>query len=300
MNGDTKALRSSVKLRARQAITRMLRPCMMASGVMLALQMAALYFKMNAGGVLGYFLLNAADYTTATGIWMAEGGFTAVLRLEMAGALFALPLSFGQLGTFIVVNGIVFIITMPLLMGVLEHYHAILHERVNPLFAIFRWYLDLRLTAKAVGLGLVLALVKWSTRVVGALPGLALFVWATGSTQLESAAVSGLMFLASVLILAGAAAGYWIYTLVLPAQYLLAREPDASVTHVLRAGIQVFQGRRWDYFVFRLSFFLWYFLVNATYGAMGIFVMPYTELSNLLYIQAAVDPAGTQDVPAQS
>lgn len=300
MNSQQTPLRASLKLQARQAMIRWIRPCMAASGIMLVLQLAALYFEMTSGGVLSYFLLSSADYTTATGIWLAEGGLTAILRIDAAGVLFALPLSFHQIITFVIVHGIVFIVTVPLLMGTLEQYHAVLQERVRPFSDLFRWYLDLRLTAKAVGLGLALALVKWIARIAGALPGLALFVWVTGNADLGAASTSGLMSLATFLTLAGVLAAYFVYTLVLPAQYLLAREPDASVGHVLSAGVRAFQGRRMNYFLFRLSFFLWYLIVNTTYGIMGLFVQPYSELSNLLYLQSALGSTGTKDVTAQS
>lgn len=271
---------------------------MAVSGIFLALQMAALYFEMNAGGVLGYYLLSAADYNTTTGIWLAEGGFTAVLRIDAAGVLLALPLSFHQLGLFAIARGIVFVVTVPLLMGTLEHYYAVLKNRVRPLSTVFRWYLDLRLTAKAIGLGLVLELIKWGTRLLGAVPALALIIWTTGR-NLETSAASGLTLLAAFLFLAGSIASYWAYTLVLPARYLLVREPDSSFGHVLSAGVRVFRGRRLDFFLFRLSFLLWYVIVNITYGALGLFVQPYFELANLLYLQSATAPGPDGDLPVQ-
>lgn len=297
MNSKKIPPRASLKLQARQAMIRHIRPCMAASGILLALHLAAFYFQAASGGVLGYYLLSAADYTTATGIFLAEGGLTAVLRLDAAGVLFALPLSFRQLGVFALVHGIVFLVTVPLLMGVLEQYHAFLQHQNRPLSSVFRWYLDLRLTGKAFALNLVLGLVKWGMRLMGAIPGLVLFIWATDSTNPGASIGSLLIPFAMLLLLAGGIAAYFVYTLILPAQYLLVRRPEASIRSLLSAGYRVFRGRRRDYFVFRLSFLLWHGLVNATYGAMGLFVHPYFELANLLYLQA-VEPDRTEDLPA--
>jgi hypothetical protein len=298
VNDHTIPQRVSLKQHAWHAMMRWIRPCMAASGALLALQMSALYVTMTSGGI-PILILNAADYANPTGIGLADGIFTAILRIDMMDILVAVRFSIHQLLTALLVSGILLIIITPLLMGVLEQYCAVLRERARPFSAIFGWYLDLRLTAKAVGLGLVLALIKWGTRIVGALPGLVLLVWATSTSSPEATDISGFMFLAFLLIWIGEAAAYWVYTLVLPAQYLLASDRSASFAHVLSAGVKVFRGRRWDYFLFRLSFILWYIIVDISYGTMAFLVQPYSELANLLYFQAAVKPARAEDAPAQ-
>lgn len=298
MNDYTAPLRASLKLHARQTIKRRALPCLAASGVMLALQMLALYVEVSSGGVLGYYFFQTADYANPTGIALVDGGLIATLRFDQAGVLFALPLSYHQLVSFFIIHIVIFILTAPLLLGILEYYHAILQDRIRSFSAIFRWYSDLRLTGRAVGLELVLGLVKWAARVAGALPGLALFIWATGHQELDEPAVSVFVFLAFLLILAGMAVSYLIYTFFLPAQYLLACSPITSVSHALSSGIKIYRGRRWNYFLFRLSFLLWYLIVDATYGIMGLIVLPYSELANLLYLQAA-DPSRT-DFPVHA
>lgn len=282
MNGTKLPRRSFIKKQARQAMMHWLRPVMAISGVVLAFQMAGLLFQLNFGGVLSYYIFNAADYTSATGIWMAENGVTAILRVDAAGILFALPLSFRQIIVFGLVNLLLFLVLTPLLMGTLEQFHAILSDKLPPLSALFRWYSDLRLTGKAIGLGLVLGLVKWVTRLAGILPGLLALLWAVNH---GSSAVY--LVLSWLLILVGMAVSYWIYTLVLPARYLLALEPDASIGGVLARGWGIFRDRRLDYFLFRLSFMLWYVSMSISYGFTGLIVLPYAELANLLYLRAS-------------
>jgi hypothetical protein len=83
----------------------------------LALQTAALYFQMNKGGVF-WLLRSAADeYTTATGIWLAEGGLTAVFRLDSAGVSVRPSDVLSPDRIFLPCQHLVFIVTIPLLMG---------------------------------------------------------------------------------------------------------------------------------------------------------------------------------------
>lgn len=292
MNGFELPPRTFFKRQARQTIVHSLRAVMAVSGIVLAFELAALLFQMNFGGVLNYYMFNASDYASSTGIWVAEKGVTAILRLDAAGVLFALPLSFRQIVVFFLSNMLVFLVLTPLLMGALEQFQAILLNKFQHVSDIFRWYADLRLTGKALGLGAVLALVKWVTRAVCVGPGIALFAWAAdgGKPQI-------LLYLAYAAILAGAAASYWLYTLILPARYLLVRTPEASIAQAIARGVRAVRNRRGDYFVFRLSFLLWYLSVNLSYGIMGLFVLPYTELSNLLYLRQAA-PVHEAETPA--
>lgn len=282
VNGTKVPPRSLIKRQARQAIMHWLRPVMAISGVVLAFQLAGLLYQLNFGGVLSYYIFNTADYTSATGIWMAENGVTAILRVDSAGILFALPLSFRQMMIFGLVNLLLFLVLTPLMMGTLEQFQTILSDKLPPLSALFRWYSDLRLTGKAIGLGLVLGLIKWTTRLAGLLPGFLALLWATN----HGGSLAYLM-LSWLLMLAGLAAAYWVYTLVLPARYLLALEPDASISGVLSRGSRIFRDRRWDYYLFRLSFVLWYVSMSVSYGFTGLIVLPYAEFSNLLYLRAA-------------
>jgi uncharacterized membrane protein len=128
------------------------------------------------------------------------------------------------------------------------------------------------------------------SRFLCAAPAVAVFVWATGSPGLDATLSSALAGLSFLLFLAGWIGSYCVYTLVLPAQYLLIREPDASVGRLLTSGVRVFRGRRLDYLLFRLSFLLWHVAVSMSYGIMGLLVQPYFELSNLLYLQSPPRP----------
>jgi hypothetical protein len=266
---------------------------MAVSGIVLAFELAALLFQMNFGGALNYYLLNASDYTSSSGIWVAEKGVTAILRVDAMGVLFALPLSFREAIVFILTNILLFLVLTPLLMGALEQFQAILLNRYQSVSDIFRWYADLRLTVKSLALGAVLALVKWGARAVCVGPGIVLFAWAASGGKPQS-----LLYLSYAVILAGVAVSYWLYTLILPARYLLVRTPDSSLAQAISSGVRSTRNRRGDYFLLRLSFILWNVAVNFSYGIMGLFVLPYSELSNLLYLREAA-PVREADTPAE-
>lgn len=293
MSGFQLPPRAFYKRQARQTIVHSIRSVMAVSGIVLAFQLAALLFQLNFGGVINFLMFKASDYTSSTGIWLANNGFTAILRLDAAGVLLALPMSNREVIVFVLSNVLIFLILTPLLMGALEQFQAILLNKFQGVSDIFRWYTDLRLTAKALGLGLVLALVKWVTRAVCVGPGIALFAWVAGSGKPEI-----LLYLSYAVILAGTAVSYWIYALFLPARYLLVRKPETPVGKAIANGMQAMRNRRGDYFLFRLSFILWNLAVNFSYGIMGGFVLPYTELSNLLYLRDAA-PVREAETPAE-
>ena len=52
-------------------------------------------------------------------------------------------------------------------------------------------------------------------------------------------------------------------------------------------------GYKWDYFVFNLSFILWYLLIIVTFGIAAFYVGPYVEVADILYYEELkkVNPA---------
>ena len=63
--------------------------------------------------------------------------------------------------------------------------------------------------------------------------------------------------------------------------YLLADEKykDMKVTDVLKKSQEMMNGHKWDYFVFCLSFILWFMLVGITFGIAIIYVGPYQQVA---------------------
>ena len=58
---------------------------------------------------------------------------------------------------------------------------------------------------------------------------------------------------------------------------------------VLNASAQVMRGSRGDYFLFLLSFILWYILSGITLGLAKFWTTPYIEMSTIAYYQNLID-----------
>ncbi|MPM35089.1 hypothetical protein SDC9_81679 [bioreactor metagenome] len=276
-----------VKHLAKVFLHRWRRQCILAAVAVVAIQMAALLFELNFGGMLEYYLLDAATYPDKTGLLLAQGGVTAVLRLEEMGLIVAMPLTLKIVGSVILVQTAVLTLSTPLLFGALEQFSAVLKDHPQPMSALPRWYRDARLTLKAVGLNLILESAHVVLFLLGAVPGLTLFVWFSVTGQ----AAASLLPTCVILILLGLAGAYFLYTALIPSRYLLAVEPSASIGQVLSGSFRLLRGNRRWYFAFCLSFLLWNIFVNATYGALNLFVFPYFHLANFIYLRAlAGDP----------
>ena len=64
---------------------------------------------------------------------------------------------------------------------------------------------------------------------------------------------------------------------------IMAEQPDLSGLDVLKASWQMMKGRRWNYVVFHLSFFLWHCLGVITLGFAYIYITPYLMTANAHY-----------------
>lgn len=65
--------------------------------------------------------------------------------------------------------------------------------------------------------------------------------------------------------------------------FVFAENPDISRTEALRRCKDMMQGKLWDYFVFQLSFLLWYFFGLVTCFIGMIYVIPYVENATARY-----------------
>ena len=70
--------------------------------------------------------------------------------------------------------------------------------------------------------------------------------------------------------------------------YLLADSKETSISeakNIIRESIEMMNGYKLDYFIFELSFIVWYFLGAITFGIAYIYVIPYFTFANTLYYQ---------------
>ena len=65
--------------------------------------------------------------------------------------------------------------------------------------------------------------------------------------------------------------------------YIMEEQPQLSAIDVFKASRQMMKGRKWDYFVFQLSFILWYCLGILTLGIAYIYIIPYISVATANY-----------------
>ena len=92
---------------------------------------------------------------------------------------------------------------------------------------------------------------------------------------------------ATVLAIAALVFTFWLHSIFLPVRYCLCAHPEYSLGQVFRRGLDSAKGFRGAFFGFRLSYILWFLVSQVTYGAMDIFVTPYTSLGGMLFLQEA-------------
>ena len=298
--------RRALKLRARRTFFRFLRPCLACTFLLIALSLLTKVFSIVSGGTLFYTLLPQWQFPVDSGIWRADptamtnlldlldrgemgslGGIVFSLRLDGLEQVLVLPVAWRQVITLVVVQAVVLLVTAPLLYGVLGQYRGMLEGRPRPVRAVFRWYADLRLTAKALAIQVILNLWRLLTMLLLALPGL---VCAVLGNETGSAAF---LLLSLPLTIAGLVASYCLYLLLLPASYVLARSPEVSVGQAFSRGLALVGGRLGAYCKLNLSFLPWYVLSMLLYGVPDLFVIPYVQMSNFLFL----DPPPAPEAP---
>lgn len=304
--------RRALKLRAKQTLARFARPCMAASGFLLLFTLLAQLFSVYSGGALYYLMLDVKEFPMETGVWKADpsimatfmsmvernealaslGGLVFSLRDDMSGTVFVLPLAWRQLANLLIIQVIVFLATVPLQYGVLEQFRNVLDGHPVPFRRVLHWYLDLRLTVKALLTQLVLVVWEWGSRLLALVPAglclvLAIFLPSDGGL------LGGLLLpLYLILALGGGLLGYYLYTLLLPARYLLAQSPQLSIGQALSQGLALSRGRRKEYFLLNLSFLPWHIAGLLLWNVPTLYLQPYLALSNYLFLTPPAQEEG--------
>lgn len=293
--------RRELKLQAKRTLARWAKPCLLAAAALLLFTLLLEVVQATTPGTsLSYFFLSTIeDYPIQTGAWTldgdgaarlmktiglpaefgAAGAFLAALRVDAAEVVYLLVIPFRQIPVALLVQLVVLLLSTPILYGVLQQFWHVLKGQPLPFRHIFSWYLDLRLTAKAVALQLVLELWRTVTSLVCMIPGMTCTILGsqTGSPDF-------LVLLALPLAFLGMLLGYYCYTLLLPAQYLLARSPELSAREALTQSWQMLRGSRRWFFWLQVSFLLWHLLSMSLYQVADLYVLPYQHLTSMLFL----------------
>lgn len=294
-----------LKFQAKATLGRNPKPFWVIGGTLLGLMTLIFLVQTYVGGLMVMMPLELAQYPMMTGVWQADpalmgglltlgglgglsttGGLVISLRMETVGLAMVMMMPWSLLASFLCVQLIVLLVTSPFRLGALEQFWKMIGKEkdLDPT-GPFRWYTDLRLTGKALVVELVLGVWQGLTQVAFLVPGMALMVLGyRGSGE------PMLLTLSMVLTVLGPLAGYWLYCLILPARYVLAKDPGMSPFQALRQGAEVFRGRRKELYLFRLSFLPLNVLSKMLSDLPDAFVFPYEELSCMLLIDGVPGP----------
>ena len=234
--------RRALKQQAKQTFFRYLRPCLAAACLLTLISVLTQVFSQATGGSVMGLLLRWEDYPMETGLWVVSadtmppilsimglerlgglGGVVFSLASPESGVVMVVPMGWLQLVNLVLVHVVVFLVTVPLQYGALSQFHYVLLGQPRPFRALLDWYLDLRLTAKALAAQVLLA-----------------------GTVMSSAPLLSLSF---PLLLLGLGAGYFCYLQLLPAQYLLAQRPQLGLGDAFSRAWRLLKGQRFSFFL---------------------------------------------------
>lgn len=94
--------------------------------------------------------------------------------------------------------------------------------------------------------------------------------------------------------LVGLFSALWSLLLIIPGiiaalsysmSMMLMVDGDEDAMSCIRRSKAMMNGYKWDYFVFQLSFILWYLLGTITFGLAYIYVIPYVQVADILYYE---------------
>lgn len=290
--------RWQLKIQARQTLASHRKPFLVIGLTLLGLLTVTYFLQSFFGGLFVMMPLDLGTFPMETGVWPAgaalmgqlltlggldglahTGGLVFALRLEAQQIAMVLLMPWGLLGSFLVVQFLVLLVMAPFRMGALEQLRHMLLGHETPASLPYRWYTKPGLLLKSVGLQFLLSLWQWLTRLACLVPGLACSALGSGGDGNLL-----LLLLALPLTVAGTLGSYWLYCLLLPAQYVLARRPETGLGGALAQGAGLFRGRRKEFFFFRLSFVGWNIVSSLFYSLPDAFIFPYEETATLLFL----------------
>lgn len=74
-----------------------------------------------------------------------------------------------------------------------------------------------------------------------------------------------------------------ISLMLVPANFIAIDKPQLSISQVIQKSIEMMKGHKLHYILFICSFIGWFLLLVITFGLAGVWVIPYAQLSSILY-----------------
>ena len=244
--------------------------------------------KMRARGILLRTLFACLAVTVIGKILSVLGGFLAsgILPYNMLTQETDLLNYFPDILKYMGIILGVMLISSPLTMGIYSWFYELSALRKQKISSIFNWMGDTRLIFKALSASLWFAALgmMWAVAymIVPASLYFYLRVFAAGSNPMgmySAGLLENVLLIAGIVLTATRVISYQ------PALFVLAGNPEMSVRKAFAECSRYMNGRRMEYFLFALSFLVWYLLATMTFGLMLLFVEPYYNIAMISYAQ---------------
>lgn len=287
-----------------QAKRWMLHPvCLRVTLLLVSVTLGLFGLRMLLDGNLSYLVGSLEKYGDSnTGIYRVEDGFNVLFRMDLAGIVLALPVSYAKLRTVIAMNVLTFLILAPLRMGAMEQYWNVLVKKEAGVSHVFRWFTQpLRLLRALIVEFLLQGVVRF-IGLLAMLPSLYCYYRFYTTTPTMESLTSGnamLQFAGSALAFAAVFFTFWLHCRLLPLRYCLAAHPEYRMKQVVVRGRRSVKGYDRAFFGFRSTYLLWFAASYFTYFALDLFVLPYSSLGSMLYLQALGKAKKQQQLPTQ-
>ena len=283
-------LRRYVKLKAKRLMTNPL--SLRVTLVVVAVQLLFFGLRYLFNGTLGMAVASLADYgDTASGVYVLDEGINVIFRMDLTGMVAAVSVTWGQLRAFLAVNTVLFLLLSPLRVGAMEVYWGMTRGvKDGKVAQLLQWFLQRGRMVKAWVVEFCLQVLVGAATFAATTPSLYLFYrFYSTTTSIAGFDFSRrlLLWAADILAVLAMLFGVWLHSLLLPVRYCLAAHPEYSLGETFRRGFRSASGIRAGFYRFRLSYLLWFFLSRLTYGAMDLYVLPYSSLGSMLYLQEA-------------
>lgn len=279
--------RRELKVQAKRLMTN---PTALRVTLILVGLMVGVYgLKYMLDAILTYALVDLNQYQdTATGIYFNNQGFSLIFRMDLTEMVLAVPLTYTQIAAFLAVSALCFLFLAPLRVGVMEVYWQVLKGEQPTVKQVLEWLTQTKRMGKALVVEFVLQVAVRLVGILATVPSLYLYYIFYTNVKTLADMTTQMSMVQSVAGIWAALAGmfcFWLHGTLLPVRYCLAAHPEYSLGDTFRRGLASMKGYRNRFFWFRLTFAPWFFLSQMSYNTLDLYVLPYTSMASMLYVQ---------------
>ncbi len=263
--------------------------CLRVTVFFVCIQLALFGVQVLLGAIPSYALADLSKYgDTASGLYFYEEGLSLIFRMDLTGMVLAVPLSYQQLILVAVCGVVCFLLLAPLRVGAMEQYWNVFRGGKAGVNLILHWLSQPLRWGKTLVVEFLLQVVVRFVGLIAMGPSLYClycFYQTTPSVASYNSTSTLYQLSASLLFFLAILFTFWLHCTLLPLRYCLAAHPEYSLGQVFRRGMASVQGLRKEFFGLRSSYLVWFLFSYLTHNAMDFFVLPYSTLGSMIFLQ---------------